>query len=378
MSTALTTIDPNLPAFLRNDKFLAINQRLGAGLSAGAPPRISFRASRFRLISGDGEETMVTENGGTTLTVLILDANPQVSKFYYDKPYNPASTDEDAGPACFSEMGDAPSARSPRPQSRSCASCPHNAWGSKVTPGGAKVKACGDYKKIAVIPVNNLEGDAYVLGIPGASLKSWSALVKSTSGRGVPVTALVVQLGFDTAASHPKLTFTPVAMINEAQYAQVADLLGTDELSELVGMGDAPHAGPFALEQPAMSGVGYHQAQGSAGAPPPVMAGPVGTAPIAPPPGFHMPAHTQAAVAQAAHVAPAPQPVQPASAAPVEAPKKRRTRAAAAPQEAAQVPVQAAPPPPVVASQGVGSVATVAPTSPAMDSLLDQIMGGKK
>lgn len=386
---AVVQYDPNVPAIFRSEKFLAMNNKLAAGLSTGAPPRVSFKASRYRLVAADGTETLVNENGsnGTTMDVIVLDANPAISKFYYDKKYDPNAQGDDAAPACFSEDGVAPSSRALRPQSRSCATCPMNAWGSKISESsGKKIKACSDVKKLAVIPTANLGGDAYMLGIPGASLKTWGAFVKSCAGRNVPVNAMVIRLGFNPQVSYPELTFTPTAWVSNDQATAVTDLIDSPDMAALVGVGDQHHAGPFVLEQQP-NGIGFNQAQGSAGggapvATSPVAAGgfvqpqPVGTAPVQPPQGMPLPQHTVQAMQQA------PQAQQPAVDAPAPTTRRRRAPAAAAPQVQEQAPLmqQSAPMPPMTvpaAATPVHSVATTPGTDPTMNALLDDIMRKK-
>lgn len=365
---AVVQFDPQVPAFLRKPEFLALNAKLGGGISSGAPPRISFRGSRFRLIAADGTETPVTENGGTTLDVVVLDANPGLSKFYYDKAYDPNASGDEAGPACFSENGDRPSSRSPRPQFDNCAACPHNVWGSRVTPQGSKVKACGDVKKIAVIPAANLGGDAYMLGIPGASLKTWSGLVEACGRRGYPISGMILRLGFNAQASFPQLTFTPVANMTEQQYQAIADLFGAPDVVALVGQNDTPHPGPFALtttqrqaEHTAFVDRGNVQGTSQAFvAPAPVARGPLG-----PPQGMPMPQHTVQAMQQPAAAPPAATPPTPSP--------RRRGRPAAAPAATGQ---NAAPAPAAPVAAPV-SPAAVTPTSASMDALLDKVMGGR-
>lgn len=359
MSNAITTYNPKVPAFFQQPKFMDLNSRFEGGISSNAPSRISFRGSRYRLISSDGVETPVTENGGTTLDVVVLDANPALSKFYYDKPYDPNSAGgiED-GPACYSEDGVHPSARSQRPQFKDCAACPHNAWGSKITPTGSMVKACGDNKKIAVIPVSDLAGDPYLLGIPGASLKAWSALVQKAHRQGVPLASMVIRLGFNSAASYPQLTFEAVSFVSQQQFDLISDLFGSPELDQLVGRGDSSHTGPFSLDAPATD-----QTAKPAAAPQSVAAQPVAAARIQPPQGMPMPAHTAQAIAQQ------PAPMQAAPEQPVATRRRRRPAAAAQPAPMAAPPMQQSPAQPA-------TVASVPPTSKAMDDLLAQVMNG--
>lgn len=245
---AVPAFDQNLPAFLRQGAFAQVNARAMANLSSGAPNRVSFRAGRFRTVTGDGIETLSPENGGTTLDVVVIDANEFISKIYYSAGYDP-NAPEPVSPDCFSDNGNAPSARAQHPQSALCVNCPQNAWGSKVTPTGSQVKACSDSKKIAVLPVSNIQGPTFGLAIPPASLKAWRAAIDQLVQRGIPICAVVFRLGFDTEASYPKLTFMPVGWIDEAQSARVAALVGTPEIDTLLGRNDMPRQG--ALPAPA-------------------------------------------------------------------------------------------------------------------------------
>lgn len=278
---AVPNFDPNLPAFLRQGAFAQVNQRAMANLSAGAPNRISFRAGRFRYISSAGVETLVPENGGTTLDVIVVDANENISKMFFSAPYDPAAA-EPPMPDCHSDNGVAPSARASNPQSALCATCPQNIWGSKTTPSGSQVKACSDAKKLAVLPVSNVDGPTYVISIPPASLKAWKAAVDQLINRGIPICAVKFQLGFDTDASHPKLTFMPTGWIDEKQSARIAALIGTPEIDTLLGRNDqarqgalpAPQATPLPPSSPAA-------APNAVSAPAPVVSPPSAPAPAA-------------------------------------------------------------------------------------------------
>ena len=278
--------DASVPAFLQNAGFLALNQKAAAGLSSGAPTRISFRGSRFYFVAADGAETPLPDNApagsnSLSLDVIVVDASEHVSKFYYDKAYDPNS--DDSAPACYSDNGVGPSSRASKPQSLLCGNCPKNVWGSKVTPQGSQVKACSDVKKIVVVPVSNIDGPAYMLGIPGASLKTWSAAVAALSSRGVPIPAIVMQLGFEQGAEYPKLTFTPTRYISELEAGAITDLFGLDEVGRLVGRDDVPITalpGPVARAAQPIAAVVAQQ---------PVAAQPT-PSPFAPPPQPQAPA----------------------------------------------------------------------------------------
>jgi hypothetical protein len=356
---AVVQFDSTVPAFLRNANFLSVNQKAMQGLSTGAPPRLSYRGSRFRFVAADGTETPVTENNGVAIDVVVVDASEHVSKFFYNKAYDPNA--EDMSPACFSDNGVGPSIRAAKPQSLLCGNCPNNAWGSKITPQGTQVKACSDVKKLAIIPVNNINGSAYMLTVPGASLKTWQGFVDTVSKRNIPVPALVVQVSFDVTAEYPKLVFTPTRYISEQEAGAIQELFGSEECDELVGRKDTPiQAMPAATGQHEKTAP-IPQAAQNAASPPPAA---VFTPPPAPP--------TPPFLGQQA--APATQP-QAEQAAPR---RRRRTNAEIAAANAAPV-AQAAPTP---APAPVFAAATPAPAAPAagpadLNALLDKVMAGK-
>jgi hypothetical protein len=273
--------DPSVPAYLQKTSLMAVSAAAVGGITAfQSPNRISIRAGRFHYVDTEGVETDVTENNGVALDVIVLDANPTVSKQFYEGAYNPAAT-EPVAPSCYSDNGSAPSDRAAKPQAATCAVCPHNVWGSKVTPTGSKIKACQDLKKVAVIPASNPTGAAYVLNIPAASLKPWQSFVALLTERGVPLSAMVIRLGFDTTASYPKLTYKPTAWLSPEQAQAVEGLVGSDETRALVGGNDTPIA---ALPAPAQQ-----RAE-------PQVAQPVARANPAPPALPDLPAHTTAAL----------------------------------------------------------------------------------
>lgn len=297
-----------LPAFLQShaQQLAAFNEQAIAGINAfQAPNRISIRGARFHLVDPSGVETDVQENFGVALDVIVVDVNPGISKIFYAGAYDPAAA-EPIAPTCYSDNGVGPSARAQAPQSPTCAACPMNAWGSKVTPTGSQIKACSDVKKLAVLLASNPTGPVYMLPIPAASLKPWVTLVETMKKHGVPVPALVIRLGFDTTASYPKLKFEPASYVTEQQWQSVTEVMGSDETAEILGKLDRP-VDPARVALPAPQAAAPAPARAVLAPPaaavasfPPVMqpAVPVNPtpAPTAPPPGTY-PVHTQAALA---------------------------------------------------------------------------------
>lgn len=256
MSNQLTTtnLPKHLAKFAGNTALATINQSASGGISGGGWPRISIRASRFRLVKPDGEETPVPQ---LHLDVILVGSNPGISKLYYGAGYDPNA--EGSAPDCFSDNGVAPSSRATKPQCGTCAACPHNAWGSKITPAGAKIKACADMKKVAVLIADNPNGPVFELRVPAASLTNLGQYIKALDKHGIPASTVVTRLQFDTAADFPKLVFAPafdangqMPYISEEQATAVEEVMGSDEVKQCTGENDTA-AGTASLTAPAAS-----------------------------------------------------------------------------------------------------------------------------
>ena len=208
----------------------ALSQNIASGISGGASfPRISIKGGRFRIVE-DGTETVLDS---TTLDVVIVGANPRLSKTYYAKAWDKDA--EPTAPDCYSLDGVRPHPESETPQNDLCASCPHNAWGSKIGPQGQQLKACTDQKRLAVVAAEDPSGPVYLLQVTPAALKGLNAYHKELSMRGIPAEVVKTRVGFDTDASFPKLKFGFGGFLDEDTYAVVEELFGTDEVLEITG-----------------------------------------------------------------------------------------------------------------------------------------------
>lgn len=208
----------------------ALAASLTGGLTSGNSfPRISIKASRFRIVEGDTETVLES----TVLDVVIVGANPRLSKTWYAKQWD--ANAEPTGPDCFSLDGISPDPEATDPQNDVCASCPQNAWGSKVTPTGQQIKACADSKRLAVVAADDPNGPVYLLSVTPAALKGLNQYQKELSVRGIPPEIVKTRVSFDTDASFPKLKFTFGGFL-DADTQQVVDgLFGTDQVKEITG-----------------------------------------------------------------------------------------------------------------------------------------------
>jgi hypothetical protein len=203
---------------------------LTGGLSTGTShPRISIKGARFRIVEGDTETVL----DSTTLDVVVVGANPRLSKTWYAKQWD--ANAEPSAPDCFSLDGIGPDPESVNPQNDLCASCPQNAWGSKVTPTGQQVKACADQKRLAVVAADDPSGPVYLLSVTPAALKGLNQYHKELTLRGIPAEVVKTRVSFDTDASFPKLKFTFGGFLDEDTQHVVDELFGSDQVKEITG-----------------------------------------------------------------------------------------------------------------------------------------------
>ena len=234
----------NVPAHLSTmsrETIAALNKDAAAGAGGSSIPRISLKQSRFRMIVG-GEEVAVLPS--FDLDVVVIHANPAASKTFYGKQWT--GNDDRESPDCFSNDGIRPHTDAKAPQCASCAQCPHNAWGSKINPTtGAQGKACTDTKRIAVVAPGVLgTGDLFQLAIPPASLKEWAGFIGQLQqvNPPVPYFAIVTKISFDTNQSYPKLLFTPVRYLSEAEFAIASERFSSEEAGVVAGLDNGPVA----------------------------------------------------------------------------------------------------------------------------------------
>lgn len=185
-------------------------------------PRISIRAGRYRL-NEEGVETTV----GVTLDTIIVGANPRVSKVFYAKAFD-ASADN-VRPDCWSNDGLKADASIDAPVHSQCSDCPNNVLGSKVLPSGAKSKMCADQRHLAVVAAAD-PTKVYSMTVPVSGMKALREYFKDLGNYGIGPEEVVTELGFDDAASFPKITFKQKGYVPEKAIARVDTLLVSDSV----------------------------------------------------------------------------------------------------------------------------------------------------
>ena len=228
----IVSLDTNVPAHIANriGKPSALAEKLIGGISNGESwPRISIKGARFRIKDGDAETVLQS----TTIDVVIVGSNPRLSKTFYAKAWDPSA--EATAPDCSSMDGVRPDSNVSEPQNDICATCPHNAWGSKKGPQGQDLKACSDSKRIAVVSADDPSGTIYLMLITPAALKDLNQYQKDLSHRGIAPELVRTRVSFDTNASFPKLNFGFGGVLTENEIAAVDEVLSHPTIPEMTG-----------------------------------------------------------------------------------------------------------------------------------------------
>lgn len=159
-----------------------------------------------------GDETPLMRDDGDgpkgSIEVVIIKASPFISKIWYENGYVEGSS---AAPDCFSNNGVTPEPTSAKPQCAQCAACPHNQWGSRVTPAGKAGKSCADSKRLAVVPLqdinNEMFGGPMLMRVPAASLQDVAMYGQKMQQMGYPYFSVGTKISFDQNESYPKFIF---------------------------------------------------------------------------------------------------------------------------------------------------------------------------
>lgn len=281
---------------------------------------IQYQGNSMNLMRDDGDGPR------GSVDVVIVKANAQMSKTYYINGWDENNNNP---PDCASANGIIPDQGVPHKQSDVCATCPRNAWGS--APNGGKGKACGDHRRLAVVPLtppgtdtvanlrNESLGGPLLLRCPAASLQDMAAFDARYKGMGYPYFTMGIKIGFDPQESYPKFTFAAIRPLTEEEAKVVIELRNSPETARVVNEGSAPAVAQIAA-QPAPA---FLEAPPPNAVAPQVAPSPGPAAVAQPTPAVAQPAAQPAtaasgagpvvtgfgAVAPAAQPAPAPQPV---------------------------------------------------------------------
>jgi hypothetical protein len=247
-----------LPAHLKNLQLDATTKALMGGSGGTGGKRISIRGNVFRMMV-DGKE--IAQNEDRAMNIIIAAANANVSRTFYAGTYQEGQA---MAPTCWSNDGVTPDIKSEQPQASKCATCSQNIKGS----GQGDSRACRFSQRLAVLLENDIRGDVYQLTLPAQSIfgaaengkMPLQSYAKFLGSHGLPVTAVVTEMRFDTASATPRLTFKAVRPLNEEELAQTQEKGQSTEAkiaiaatpAQMDGATKAEFTRPAAVEAPAL------------------------------------------------------------------------------------------------------------------------------
>ena len=263
MSTEMTLPSSFLPQTGAANS--AVNDDLGAGIlpSFGI---LGFKGKVWSVRFGGKDTPLMREDGDgpkNSLELVLVKASPLISKIYYQGGYVDGSNEK---PDCWSGDGIKPDASVQNKVNATCADCPMNAWGSRISDAGKEGKQCADSRRVAVVPAgdfeNELGGGPMLLRVPAASLKPVKAYGDLLKSYGYPYFSAVTKISFDPLEAYPKFVLEALRPLSAEDQARIVKLRGDprvnaiiNETEQAAGMrgaaaADVP-ASPFTQQQPA-------------------------------------------------------------------------------------------------------------------------------
>lgn len=191
-------------------------------------PRISTRDKQFSLLSAAGD---IDNLNTTRLSVIVVGAAPALAKSWYKEGWGEEAT----VPDCYSFDSVKPHKDSSDPQSDMCPTCPQNAWGSRTTPTGQRVKACSDQKRLAVVLADDPQGTVYLLQVTPTSLKNLNNYQKVLQGKSISPEIAKTRLSFEEAVAFPKLVFEFGGFVDDDIQEHIDNLCDSDDVKIVTG-----------------------------------------------------------------------------------------------------------------------------------------------
>lgn len=197
----------------------ALSQTLVSGGGTYRRIQTNTNGTFKRLVNG--EQIGNAKRGD--LDVVIVGALGKVSRLFYAGAYDPHA--EAKAPDCWSNLGDVPDPKAPKPQATSCAVCPKNIKGS----GANGTRACRYQRRLAVLLAGDDSGDIYQINIPSKSLfgkgvgnvHPFESYVSYLRAHNEMVDTVVTNVSYDLNAESMELRFTPLRGLNDDEYALV-------------------------------------------------------------------------------------------------------------------------------------------------------------
>jgi hypothetical protein len=216
---SLVSLDrgPSPIALLRQrHSSLLDNARKGMPVSFGV---LGYKGKNFR-VKYRGEQAILKDDRGPVphVDVVIVGVSGAISRQYFGRAY---SDGDDQGPECWSTDGERPDAAVQHKQNPVCATCKWSQWGSRMTDSGKKAKVCQDTRRVAVVPLDDIEnktfGGPMLLRLPPMSIPNLQKYAEFLAHKGASFETVATRISFDNDMAYPRLTFSAQGFLNEAQ-----------------------------------------------------------------------------------------------------------------------------------------------------------------
>jgi len=196
----------------------------------GVQPRLP----KVQMPTGRGKEFSVEQHADEDLetkkiTGIMLYQTS--SNAYWSEPFGGGG--ESVLPDCASHDGVTPSSQYPNLQSTTCASCPHNKFGSARDPHGNKRpgKACRNVKRVVILRVDDPTIPA-LLNVPPSSIKVFDDYMVLLRKKKRPYYTVATSITLATEKNrdgieYPHLQFEIAGFINDKE--QLASLMEDKE-----------------------------------------------------------------------------------------------------------------------------------------------------
>jgi hypothetical protein len=195
--------------------------RAVAGGSSGGMKRISIKGGVFRKMAGGKEVASIEDRH---MNIIFVKMAHSASRTYYAQGYKEG---EKISPSCWSSDSKVPDAEVKNPQAKSCDTCP---WSVKGSGQGGSGTACRLSWRSAVVLPGHPEGDVMQLVLPATSCfgkedgGKWPfrPYIQMLANNNISAGRVVTKMQFDTKSPVPKVLFSPVAAVEEADYDTIA------------------------------------------------------------------------------------------------------------------------------------------------------------
>lgn len=205
-----------ITAKMENDLAAGVVSGFGIISYRGKVWRTKYRGEERDLMRADGDGPR------SSIEVVIVKGASNLSKIFYEQGYVEGST---AAPDCWSSNGVTPDAAATKRQANACAACKQNAFGARITPSGKPGKACSDSKRLAIVPLEDLDnevlGGPMLLRVPAASLGDLATFGTKMQGMGYPYNSIGIRIAFDTKEAYPKFVFTAIRPLTDEEAEKV-------------------------------------------------------------------------------------------------------------------------------------------------------------